>query len=75
MARRYELKTYHGCISNLPQLEIVDTGLEVVARHQLNDLYWGVSNSFPPRLERYVGKKKGSRQNLMIRLDIQSESR
>ena len=35
MARRYELKTYHGYISNLPQLEIVDTGLEVVAGHQL----------------------------------------
>lgn len=45
-------------VSNLPQLEIVDTGYEVVAKHQLNDLYWGVSNSFPPRLERYLGEKK-----------------
>lgn len=62
-------------VSNLPQLEIVDTGYEVVAKHQLNDLYWGVSNSFPPRLERYVGGKKSSRQSLMTRLDIQSESK
>ena len=53
----------------------MDTGYEVVAKHQLNDLYCGVSNSFLPRLERYIGKKKSSRQSLMIRLDIQSESK
>ena len=74
MPRRYEWKHYCGYVSNLPQLEIVDTGYEVVAKHQLNDLYCGVSNSFPPRLERYVGKKS-SRQSLMIRLDTQHESK
>ena len=35
-------KNYCGYVSNLPQQETVDTGYEVIAKHQLNDLYWGM---------------------------------
>lgn len=51
--------------------DIVDISYEVIAKIQLNDLYSGMCNGFPPRLEIYLEEKYIESDD---ELSIESES-